>query len=40
MPMDPIQKQRRIKNLALGVVLVGLAVLLFVVTLVRLGMQP
>ena len=40
MPMDPIQKQRRIKNLALGAILVGLAALLFVVTLVRLGMQP
>jgi len=38
--MDPIEKQRRSKNLALLGVLVGLVVLLFVVTIVRLGMHP
>jgi Na+-transporting methylmalonyl-CoA/oxaloacetate decarboxylase gamma subunit len=38
--MDPIDKQRRAKNLALLGVLVVLAVLLFVVTIVRLGSHP
>lgn len=36
-PMDPLDKQRRAKNWALLVVLAGVAVLLFVVTMVRLG---
>jgi hypothetical protein len=36
--MDQNEKQRRSKNLALLGVLVGLAVVLFVVTIVRLGM--
>jgi hypothetical protein len=35
--MDPLDKQRRAKNLALVGVLVAVAVLLFVVTIVRLG---
>jgi hypothetical protein len=38
--MDPIDKQRRAKNLALLGVLVVLAGLLFVVTIVRLGSHP
>jgi hypothetical protein len=36
--MDPNEKRRRNKNLAMLGILVGLAVLLFVVTIVRLGM--
>jgi len=35
-PVDPLEKQRRAKNWALLAVLVGVAVLLFVVTIVRL----
>jgi hypothetical protein len=36
--MDPSEKRRRNKNLAMLGILVTLAVLLFVVTIVRLGM--
>jgi hypothetical protein len=38
--MDPEDKRRRGKNLALLGILVALVVLLYVITVVRLGMQP
>src|SRR6185437_126972 len=38
--MEPGDKRRRAKNLALLAVLVGLVVLLYIVTIVRLGMLP
>lgn len=38
--MEPGDKRRRAKNLALLAVLAGLAVLLYIVTIVRLGMLP
>lgn len=38
--MEPGDKRRRAKNLALLAVLAGLAALLYVITIVRLGMLP
>ena len=38
--MDPGDKRRRAKNLALLGILAALVVLLYVVTMVRMGMQP
>jgi hypothetical protein len=38
--MTPDDKRRRDKNLALLGILIGLAVLLYIVTIVRLGMLP
>jgi len=37
--MDPQDKRRRAKNLALLGILVALVALLYVITMVRLGMQ-
>ena len=38
--MDPEDKRRRAKNLALLGILVALVVLLYVITMIRLGAQP